>query len=318
MLYQLAIALGSGLASAVLFLLPAKGSLAALAIGVLAPLPLMIATLGFGPRSAALAAATGTLVIAVVLHPYLAAAFIVSVVLPALLLGWLSQRLRHPDDVYCSLSALLLWIVGLTVAMDYAGMFAMALRYATFEAAVTDFAGRIVPMVSRVLGTEGSGAESAIDVARVMVQAMAPVAAAWGVVALAFNLWLAGRITQISGRLRRPWSDLPETLRLPRTAVYLFAATTVLALALADFGRILSSTLAAALAMAFALYGLAVIHRKTRGIGARGGVLGLLYAAIFALFPWPLVAAATAGVVDSFRSTRPGRSSKPDRSIDPN
>ena len=92
MLYQLAIAIGSGLASAVLFLVPAKGSMAALFIGVLAPLPLMIATLGFGPRSAGLAAVTGTVTIAAVLHPYLAGAFAFSVVVPAILLGWQTQR----------------------------------------------------------------------------------------------------------------------------------------------------------------------------------------------------------------------------------
>ena len=45
MLYQLAIALGSGLASAVLFLLPAKGSLAALFIGVTMAFPYGLAGL---------------------------------------------------------------------------------------------------------------------------------------------------------------------------------------------------------------------------------------------------------------------------------
>jgi hypothetical protein len=318
MFYQLAIALGSGLASAVLFLLPAKGSLAALIIGVVAPLPLMIATLGFGPRSAGLAALTGTVVIAAVLHPFLAGAFVVSVVVPAVLLAWLSQRQVGADGAWTSPSALLLWIVGLTVAMDYAGLFVMALRYANFDAAVTDFAERIAPMITRMVGLDDSGTYTAMDLSRAMVLAMAPIAAAWGVVALAFNLWLAGRITQVSGRLARPWANVPETLRLPREALYIFFVATAAALLLTDFGRVLAGTLAAGVGMAFALYGLAVIHRKTRGISARSGVLGLLYAAIFALFPWPLVAAATVGVVDAFRPQRPGSNPKPTRTIDPN
>ena len=317
MLYQLAIALGSGLASAVLFLLPAKGSLAALAIGVLAPLPVLIATLGFGPRSAMLAAATGMLVIALTLHPYLAGAFALSVVLPAIWLGWMGQRQIGVQNNYVGPSALLIWVVVLTVAMDYAGLLVMALRYDSFDAAVTDFASRIAPLVARMIGNETAGGYSSLDFARMMVLAMAPIAAAWGVVALAFNLWLAGRITQISGRLKRPWPDVAENLQLPREALYIFIGALGFTLALSDFPRVLTGTLASALGMAFALHGLAAIHRGTRGVAARGGLLGALYVAIFALFPWPLVAAATYGAFDSFRPVRPGpkATSKPENDL---
>jgi hypothetical protein len=61
--------------------------------------------------------------------------------------------------------------------------------------------------------------------------------------------------------------------------------------------------------MAFALHGLAAIHRRTRGVAARPGLLGALYVAIFALFPWPLFAAATFGAFDSFRPQKPGSTS---------
>jgi hypothetical protein len=318
MLYQLAIALGSGLASAVLFLLPAKGSLAALFIGVLAPLPLMIATLGFGPRSAGLAAATGLLVIAYVLHPFLAGAFCVSVALPAIWLGWISLRPRGPARTFIGPAALLLWIVALTVAMDYAGLFVMALRYANFDVAVDDFATRIVPMVTRMIGTEPATGFSSLDVSRMMVLAMAPIAAAWGVASLAFNLWLAGRIAQISGRLKRPWPDVPSTLTLPREAFYVFVGALGFALGLADFPRVLAATLAAALAMAFALHGLAAIHRRTRGLAARPGLLGALYVAMFTLSPWALVAAATFGAFDSFRPKRPEPTSSSNHPTDLN
>ncbi len=301
MLYQLAIALGSGLASAVLFLVPAKGSMAALFFGVLAPLPLMIAALGFGPRSAGLAALTGTVTIAAVLHPYLAGAFAFSVVVPAILLGWQTLRRNTLHGRWTSPAALLIWIVVLTIAMDYAGIAVMAVRYQSFDVAVSEFAARLAPMVAGVLGSSDTSSVSPLEFARVMVLAMAPIAAAWGVVALTLNLWLAARIAQISGRLTRPWQSLPENLKLPREALFFFIGALGLTLGLSDFPRILASTMAAALGMAFALYGLAVVHRRTRKTGARAGLLGALYVAIFALFPWPLVAVATAGIFDVFR-----------------
>ena len=39
---------------------------------------------------------------------------------------------------------------------------------------------------------------------------------------LAVNLWLAARTIEISGRLRRPWPPLPETLSLPRIVAPIF------------------------------------------------------------------------------------------------
>ena len=46
MVQQLIMALGAGLASGVLFVLPAKGLMLGIWLSVLAPLPLMISTLG--------------------------------------------------------------------------------------------------------------------------------------------------------------------------------------------------------------------------------------------------------------------------------
>ena len=58
MLQQIIMALGAGLASAILFVVPAKGSALAFALGLIAPLPLMIAAIGQGER---IGAATGVL-----------------------------------------------------------------------------------------------------------------------------------------------------------------------------------------------------------------------------------------------------------------
>ena len=67
MFQRIFMALGAGAASAVLFVVPAKGTFGALAFGVLAPLPLLIVALGLGESFAAGAAALGVLAIGAVL-----------------------------------------------------------------------------------------------------------------------------------------------------------------------------------------------------------------------------------------------------------
>jgi hypothetical protein len=132
---------------------------------------------------------------------------------------------------------------------------------------------------------------------------MAPAAAGWGVIAFAGNLWLAARVTQISGLLKRPWPDMPTTLGLPKAALFVFAI--VLGLCVAPgVTRVLASSATAALMVAFALQGLATLHALTRGKQTRIAILASVYALTLALFPWPLVVAAGLGVTDLARSLR--------------
>src|SRR5690606_37991029 len=56
----------------------------------------------------------------------------------------------------------------------------------------------------------------------VLTVVMPPAAAVVGMVTSLANLWLAGRVARISGRLARPWPDLAE-LRFPPRAPMLLA-----------------------------------------------------------------------------------------------
>ena len=76
------------------------------------------------------------------------------------------------------------------------------------------------------------------------------------------NLWLAGRIVKFSGRLKRPWPELPAMV---------FPASTALGLAAAVAGTfatgvvgIVASALTASLLMAYVLLGFAVRMRAGR------------------------------------------------------
>ena len=105
-----------------------------------------------------------------------------------------------------------------------------------------------------------------------MAEAIPPMAAVIAVITNTFNLWLAGRVVSFSGRLARPWPDL-SAMWLPRE----FAMAMAVAVALSFAGGIvgiIAGVVSASLLMAYGILGFAVAHAVTRGIDARGIVLG--------------------------------------------
>jgi hypothetical protein len=61
---------------------------------------------------------------------------------------------------------------------------------------------------------------------------------------------------------------------------------------------ILSGVLAAAMMMAYAILGFAVLHVITRGVSARPFIIGVVYAAVIMFF-WPLLMTSLLGLADS-------------------
>jgi hypothetical protein len=130
-------------------------------------------------------------------------------------------------------------------------------------------------------------------------------AAAFLTLSTVFNVWLAGRIVKISGRLRRPWPRLSD-MRFPSVAPALLGAA-VAGSFLPDLIGIAASALAASLMMAHVLLGLAVIHATTTGLSGRGFILGSVYGAIVVFsWPvrWPLLLIGLIGVSDALFDLR--------------
>jgi hypothetical protein len=132
--------------------------------------------------------------------------------------------------------------------------------------------------------------------------AIAPSAAAIvAMMTLTLNLWLAARITATSGRLHRPWPDLKSADLPPLTL-----AALCVALAFCFAGgllAILAQIVAAALMMAYAFMGFAVLHTLTQALKSRAFWLGGTYA-IMAVFGWPILAMSVLGLADAIFGIR--------------
>ena len=108
---------------------------------------------------------------------------------------------------------------------------------------------------------EGLSAGEIEQLVDALITILRGLSAMFVVTTLTLNLWLAAKISAVSGRLHRPWPDLKSTALPPMTLVALPVAWP--SVSSAERLRILAQIVAAALMMAYALVGLAVLHTVT-------------------------------------------------------
>ena len=299
------IAVAAGCASALMFASIISGALISLLLFYLAPLPLTVAALGWGPLSATIggiAAATG--LGAIFGLPY-CIAFAVTVALPAWWLGHLTLLGRPvtngassgngaspvaPALEWYPVGRILLWITGFAALTTMAAL----LTLGTDAAAIT---GALRRGLMRIIGPRDAAStgetEQWIDALVTIGPAAAAVVA---MMTLTLNLWLAARITATSGRLHRPWPDLKSAALPPMTL-----AALCVAVAFCFSGgllAILAQIVTAALMMAYALTGFAVLHTLTLALKSRALWLSCTYA-IVVVFGWPVLAMVVLGLADA-------------------
>jgi len=91
-------------------------------------------------------------------------------------------------------------------------------------------------------------------------------------------------------------------MRMPRE----FAMALAVAVALSFAGGIvgiIAGVVSASLLMAYGILGFAVAHAVTRGIDARGLVLGVAYASVM-VFGWPILVLCLLGLADTIFDLR--------------
>lgn len=300
MIQNLLVAIVAGAGSALMFASVASQAFIALFLFYLAPLPLLMAALGWGPASALIGAALAAIAIGSQFGGAYLLAFCVIVAVPALWLGYLTLLARPATDnsealVWYPPARLLVWVAVLAFVMIAAALLTLGSDDEVIHASLTDALTKII----------GSSRTANGDDIKPLVDLLARIApAATGIVAmltLTLNLWLAGRIVLFSGRLRRPWPDL-RAIMLPAGALFLL----ILAFALSLTGGMVamfSQIAAAALAMAFAFAGLSAFHAISLRWQGRAVWLVTAYALLF-IFGWPIIAFTVLGLIDTMFDLR--------------
>lgn len=284
MIQTVVVGLGAGAAAALLFASVASGSIAAVFLFYLAPLPIAIAALGWGHLSGLIAAAAATTVVAV-----LSGVFFIAVPVIAFGAWWLGYLALLARPATNGGGAALEWYpVGrLVLWAAVIGTLVVAAAVPNFGTDEESLQAALRKTYERILRDQA--------LIEVLVVAVPPAAAVFSTVTNLFNLWLAARIVKISGRLTRPWPDLTALALPPASAVLLAAA--IAGSFLPDLVGVLLGALAASLLMAFAVLGFAVLHAITRGMSSRVVVLAGAYGVTIVL-GWPVLAMSVLGLAE--------------------
>ena len=323
------IGVGAGATAALLFGSVASGNGFSLILFSLASLPIMIAALGWSHWAGLTAAVAAAAMLGGAFGILFFATFLASVGVPAWWLGYLALLGRPvvnggaPHMEWYPPGRLVLWAAIVGAVLTAGTLMTFGSDEATIRHGLKDAIDQILrpqtgpradappqaPAVP-VPGTQVQGAQVAnagdtdpmIDLqVQVLVRVLPLAAAVISAVTLMGNLWLAGLVVRLSGRLRRPWPDL-STLSFPSLTAAWYGALLAGAF-LPDLAGLVSSVFAATLTIAFAAVGFAVLHTATRDMRGRAVVLSGAYGCVVLLI-WPVLVMTLVGVAETLFDLR--------------
>lgn len=305
MIANIAIAIAAGCASALMYASVVSRVRVSLALLYLAPLPLMVAAIGWGPLASAIGGVAAACGIALLFGLPYAISYVLMAALPAWWLGHLIMLGRPvanaapagngatpaaPAMEWYPPGRLLLWIAGFGCVTTLAALLPLGGDAAEVAASMRE--GLLAALKAR-------GLEASADMERVvhLLVAAVPAFMVMGIMKmLTINLWLAGKIVSTSGRLNRSWPDIRSTTLPPMTMVALCVA-----LAFSFSGgplALVAQVASSALLMAYALTGFAVLHTLTLAAPGRAVWLGITYVVMLTLI-WPVLVMVVLGLADA-------------------
>jgi hypothetical protein len=298
------IGIGAGAAAALLFASVTSGALLSIPLFYLAPLPIMIAGLGWSHWSALTAAVAGALALAVAFGPVFFFSFLAGAGIPAWWLTYLALLARPLGNGAAAIEwyppgRLVVWaaILGglvVVIAIPNFGLDAESFR-AGLRNALTHIL-RVETDATANAPLKMSGVSNAGRLVDFLVAAIPPAAAVLATITNVLNLWLAARIVKFSGLLKRPWPPL-AAMTFPR----ILTAALAVAVALSFLGSligIVAGVVSASLLMAYGVLGFAVLHALTRGMASRVFLLAGVYGAVLVL-GWPVLALCLLGLIEA-------------------
>jgi hypothetical protein len=297
------IGIGAGAAAALLFASLASGSLLALILFYLSPLPLLIAGIGWGNLAGLIAGAFAVLCVSLLFDVPHVLVFVVGGALPAFWLSHLALLARPGDGSsqdkleWYPTGRIVLWaaamaslgtLVGLAVAVSALGL------------DVQNLHGQLKSLFDATeerIRTENNLGPEKLFNSELLASIVPGIAAGLSTLILLLNTSLAARIVRVSGQLRRPWPAL-AAMTFPRAALLVLAVACAGILLLPGLPGLLATIVAGAFIMAFVVLGFAVLHAMTRGFGGRPLVLVVTYVAVI-IFAWPALLVAMLGLIDT-------------------
>lgn len=286
------IAIGCGLTAAALHATIVTGSPISLVLFYLAPLPLFLAGLGWGPVVAALGALAGSATLAGAIDVKTGAFFLLSTGVAPVLLSHLAL-INRPAQTGTALEGeatesqtewypegrLILWCAVVACVLMTATIFVVGGNAEGFQEQVKAILDLMMQQLSvSIAPEEMANFRKVMDV---FAKLAAPLAAAIWLLSTLLNLWVASRILNSANRSPRPWAPF-ASYSLPKSAGFMLAGTILASMLPGTLGFI---ALIAFMLMTtvFTVIGLATLHGLTIGNPMRAFILASAYLALLVL-----------------------------------
>lgn len=296
------ISLGAGLVSAVLFMSTATGSLLAMILFCLVALPGFIVGLGWGTRSALVAALSAGALVTTAIGPAAGGVYVATLGLPVVLLCYLALLSRPPgtaeaadpaDMEWYPIGRLMAWATLLAGVVASLSVPLLGWDAETYRSTAKNYFDTTIFSQLPVQGPDGLDKEKLEPVKDLLVLLLpATSSMVWLGIMLA-NMWAGGKIIELSGRSIRPWPQI-ATLTYPRNFSLGFFAATLLTFA-PGIVAIVATGFAGAFLFAYIVMGLVVLHVIAARSAFRTFLLIFLYLAII-LIGWIAILVAFIGL----------------------
>ena len=271
---------------------------------ILSPLPLMIASLGWGSFTGLIAVVSSGVALSLLISPLAGLLFMVVNSVPPWWLARLATLSQSNSEtgetIWYPMDRLLMWIAAIACITSVA-------MFIPFGFSLDQYRDTISAMMNEVYKAQRlslpEGTALTIDDIVSMITWMAPMASVLMVTfSSVVNLYLAGKVVQKSGKLQRPWPNLHQ-LTLSPVAVFIFLVGLALMFILSGLPQILAQIVATAFGTAVLLVGLSVLHYLTRQSPARLVILWTTYF-LLAIFQWIGIVLILLGGAEIFFNVR--------------
>jgi Predicted membrane protein (DUF2232) len=289
------IAVFAGIASAFLAASAAISTGAGMFISFLAPLPLMIAAIGWHPLLALLGGALTSAVLTELFGWRNGLSFALTIMVPVYVISriiWEVEREKLVGTLVlaaCWYGALAVVALALTISPDlqgYQDLIRKRLEFVLQSPAMKSFGDQL----------PAPGSPQATKLVDLMVQVMPILSATSLSLMYILNTWLACRISRRAGFLVMDWTPV-WTMRLPR-GIVIAAVATILLAAMPGYLGFVAELLSNATTLAITFLGYSAVHDATRGSNGRGILLTLLWAGTFLLAGIPALVMLLVGIAE--------------------
>jgi len=302
MLYLVGI--GAGLASALLFAVVLAGSPLSALLYSAAPLPIFIAALGWNHRVGLIAIAAGGLAVAAGLSLTAGISFAVIIALPAWWIGYLALLARGDDQgvEWYPLGRLLLWIAITAAFVTLGSALIMTTDHDGYRSIILRMIEALLNEMVKARLFELPAGFTVPDLAQMLAPWVPVGIGASFVTTITANLWIAGKVVSISGRLARPWPRI-SSAALPRQALVMLVVA-LLVFSLGGFVGVAGAAVFGALLAAFMFTGLTLLHDVSRGRPWRTPMLVSVYVALVIMQAVLTPLLVVAGLLDTLLDLR--------------